>query len=280
MIPIVLLGLSLTGLAVGLTRLRRARALSRLEGLDQGEGDVVTTEPIHRTLLKRRKWIPYVFGLVALVAIRATAIGWLSSCSIAALVFAISVQVQSLLHVRKQIQLEAQLAEALDLTIGALRAGVGLVEAMTASVARVGQPTRGLIQLVVDRLRVGDSPPEVFNSLGRSVPLESFRLTGLTLAATWEGGGGFADSLSGVGRATRERLSLRRRMNSQSLESRVSVVVILLVTWVLFVLSIVREPEVMRAFALSDVGDVLIAILFGLEAVGLVWIDALASGEV
>lgn len=280
MIPIVLLGLSLTGLVVGLTRLRRARTLSRLEGLDQGEGDVVTTEPISRTLLKRRKWIPYVFGLVTLIAIRATAIGWLSSCSIAALVFAISVQVQSLLHVRKQIQLEAQLAEALDLTIGALRAGVGLVEAMTASVARVGQPTRGLIQLVVDRLRVGDSPPEVFNSLGRSVPLESFRLTGLTLAATWEGGGGFADSLSGVGRATRERLSLRRRMNSQSLESRVSVVVILLVTWALFVLSIVREPEVMRAFALSDVGDVLIAILFGLEAIGLVWIDALASGEV
>lgn len=280
MIPAVLLGLSLTGLVVGLTRLRRARALDRLEGLELGDEESAEAAVAARQLLQRRRWIPFVWGLLALFLVRFTGIGWLSSVSIAALVFAISVQVQSLLYVREQIRLEAQLAEALDLMIGALRAGVGIVEALTASVTRVGQPTRGLIQAVVDRLRMGDNPAEVFNSLGRAVPLESFRLTGLTLAATWDGGGGFADSLAGVGRTTRERLALRRRMNSQSLEARVSVVVILLVTWALFAISIVRDPETMRAFAQSDVGDVLLSIVFGLQAIGLVWIDSMASGEV
>lgn len=227
MIPLVIAAISIVIVVAGVVASRRARATARLEDdlYPAGEpADRDGVEPLH---LQRRRWIALLLAVLAFAAARFAGLGWLISFGVTVLVGALGIQLESFWFVRRQVRYETQLAEALDLMVGALRAGVGIVEALSAGAARVGRPLRPLLRDMVERLRVGDSPTDALTSLGRAVPLESYRLTGLTLAASWEGGGGYADALAGVGRTTRERLALRRRLNSQSLEARTSVAIVL-----------------------------------------------------
>ena len=111
------------------------------------------------------------------------------------------------------------------------------------------------------------------------MPLETYRLTSLTLGASWEGGGGYADALSGVGRTTRERLALRRRLNAQSVEARVSVFVLLIVTWGLLAVAYLRDPIQADVFLTSTMGEAIVAMVLLLQALGLIWIDSMVRIE-
>ncbi len=278
----LLLALSVAAAIVGWGGLRRRRVVARLGdggGLDLDLDDPPLEGDDGADFLRRPRWVALAAAVAAAAGLALLGLGSLVSLAGGALVGAIATQLESFWFVRRQVRLESQLAEALDLMVGALHAGVGLVDALAAGATRVGDPMRSLLLDMVERLRVGDAPVEALTSLGRRVPLETFRLAGLTLGASWEGGGGYAEALAGVGRTTRGRLALRRRINSQSLEARISAGVVLVVTWGLFGLTLGRDPDSLRAFLEAEVGDFMLASVLGLQALGLVWIDSIAGGE-
>jgi len=269
-----------TGVFVLAVRSVRRRAVTaRLEEAVSGGDLEDLLDDIETRALGRPRWLILVAAAVAGGGLVSLGSGLPVAVGGAALAAALAAQLESLLHVRRQVRYESQLAETLDLVVGGLRAGVGVVDALAAGAARVADPLRTLLLDLVERLRIGDDPVEAMTSLGRRVPLETYRLTGLTLGASWEGGGGYADALSGVGRTTRERLALRRRLNSQSLEARVSVVVILLVTWGLLGMAFLRDPVVARDFVTSGMGEGVLTVVLALQALGLFWIDSLVSAE-
>jgi tight adherence protein B len=268
------------GIALIVARGTRRRAiLNRVEGESLDREQRALLPEVEKIALGRKRWAPLGAGLLAYAGFHSIESGPWIALGGAVLVTALISQLESILFTNRQVRYESQLAETLDLVVGALRAGVGIVDALAAGSSRVANPLRSLLLDIVERLRIGDDPVETLTSLGRRVPLETYRLTSLTLGASWEGGGGYAEALSGVGRTTRERLALRRRLNSQSVEARVSVLVLLVVTWGLLAVAYLRDPIQAQAFVSSTMGEAIVAGVLLLQALGLIWIDSMVRIE-
>jgi tight adherence protein B len=176
---------------------------------------------------------------------------------------------------QKTAMIEAQLAAAIYLMVGSLRAGASLLAAFESALEEVGPPLRPYFQEVAGRIRLGDDPRAAVGDLQVNVPIETFRLFATSLAIHWEVGGSLATTLSTVGQTIRDRIELSRRVRAQGVESHASVAVVLAIAYVLAFLMWRTNPDRMEAFVGTSIGTALIAGVIGLQAFGLVWMSRL-----
>jgi len=175
--------------------------------------------------------------------------------------------------------IEMQLAEAIDLLVGSLRAGASLLAAFESALQEAQLPLRPYFQEVAGRIRLGDDPRIAVSELPVHVPLETFRLFGTSLAIHWEVGGSLATTLATVGRTVRDRVELSRRVRAQGIEAHASVAVVLLLADGLGLLMWRANPDRLEAFVRSDVGTELVAGVITLQAIGLVWMSRLSRSS-
>lgn len=175
--------------------------------------------------------------------------------------------------------IEAQLATAIGLLVGALRAGSSLLAAFESAIQETGAPLRPYFLEVAGRIRLGDDPRAAVSDLQTRVPIESFRLFGTALAIHWDVGGSLATTLSTVGTTIRDRVELGRRVRAQGVEANASVAVVLLISYGLAFLMWRTNPARMEAFAVMPIGVLLISGAVMLQAVGLIWMSRLSRSE-
>ena len=175
--------------------------------------------------------------------------------------------------------IEMQLAATIDLMVGSLRAGAGLLAAFESALQEVDLPLRPYLQEVTGRIRLGDDPRAAVSDLQTRVPLETFRLFATSLAIHWEVGGSLATTLSTVGSTVRDRIELSRRVRAQAVESHASVAVVLVIAYVLGFLMWRTNPDRLEAFVKTGVGTLLVAGVIALQAVGLVWMSRMSRSQ-
>jgi tight adherence protein B len=175
--------------------------------------------------------------------------------------------------------IETQLAEAIDLLVGSLRAGASLLAAFESALQESSAPLRPYFQDVAGRIRLGDDPRAAVSELPINVPLETFRLFATSLAIHWEVGGSLATTLSTVGRTVRDRIELSRRVRAQGIEANASVAVVLVLAYVLGILMWRTNPERLEQFVGSSLGTQLVAGVMVLQAIGLVWMSKLSRPD-
>jgi tight adherence protein B len=184
-------------------------------------------------------------------------------------------------HVAEQqaALIETQLAAAIDLLVGALRAGASLLAAFESALQETEAPLRPYLQEIAGRIRLGDDPRVAVRELPVRVPLETFRLFATSLAIHWEVGGSLATTLATVGRTVRDRIELSRRVRAQGIEAHASVAVVLLLAYALGFLMWRANPDRLEAFINTGLGTELVSIVIGLQAVGLVWMSRLSRSS-
>ena len=173
--------------------------------------------------------------------------------------------------------IEAQLAAAIYLMVGSLRAGASLLAAFESALEEVGPPLRPYFQEVAGRIRLGDDPRSAVSDLQKNVPLETFRLFATSLAVHWEVGGSLATTLSSVGQTVRDRIELARRVRAQGVESQASVAVVLAIAYILAFLMWRTNPDRLEAFVMTGIGTTVVAGVIALQAIGLVWMSRLSK---
>ncbi len=183
--------------------------------------------------------------------------------------------VEDFLAAQKAEAIEAQLAAAIYLMVGSLRAGASLLAAFESALEEVGPPLRPYFQEVAGRIRLGDDPRSAVGDLQQNVPLETFRLFATSLAVHWEVGGSLATTLSTVGQTVRDRIELSRRVRAQGVESQASVAVVLAIAYVLAFLMWRTNPDRLEAFVQTGIGTAIVAGVITLQAIGLVWMSRL-----
>jgi Flp pilus assembly protein TadB len=171
--------------------------------------------------------------------------------------------------------IEAQLAAAIYLMVGSLRAGASLLAAFDSALEEVGPPLRPYFQEVAGRIRLGDDPRSAVSDLQVHVPLETFRLFATSLSIHWEVGGSLATTLSTVGQTVRDRIELSRRVRAQGVESHASVAVVLAIAYVLAFLMWRSNPARLEAFVSTGIGTAIVAVVILLQAIGLLWMARL-----
>jgi tight adherence protein B len=175
--------------------------------------------------------------------------------------------------------IETQLAAAIDLLIGSLRAGASLLAAFESAIEEAADPIRPYLQEVAGRIRLGDDPRGAVSDLQVRVPLETFKLFATSLAIHWEVGGSLATTLTMIGATVRDRIELSRRVRAQGIESNASVAVVLLIAYVLGLLMWRANPDRLEAFVRTGAGSVLVATAIFLQAIGLIWMSKLARSR-
>jgi tight adherence protein B len=276
------IGIILAAGALYLWFRERARRLSsdRLAALiGAAAGTEEQENPPQRTIRSfppRYRFASYSVGLVAAAAL------WLVAGLPLEVAGAAGILAGVLAHLiedhigdQKAALIEGQLAAAIYLMVGSLRAGASLLAAFESALEEVGPPLRPYFQEVAGRIRLGDDPRTAVSDLQRYIPLETFRLFATSLAIHWEVGGSLATTLSTVGQTVRDRIELSRRVRAQGVESHASVGVVMAIAYVLAFLMWRTNPDRLDAFVRTGVGTALVAGVITLQAVGLVWMSRL-----
>ena len=265
--------------AVGWRSVRRREiAWQRLAEVNQtrAEGERV---PVGVRRLHRR-WIWAPWGLALIVAGVTALVSRFSMPYVVALgvmVGFLASQLESFLAARHAATLEGQLADAIDIMIGAVDAGAGVSAAIDAAITECRAPLRPYLEEVKGRIQLGDEPAEVFRSLAQRVPLEAFLLFTSALAVHWEVGGKLSSTLTTVGRTIRDRIDVARRIRSNTAQSQFSTLAIIGLTYFIAVIVWRNGPEQMEEFVRSSVGSWFVAGSVVLQAVGIVWMNLISK---
>jgi len=278
---VVLLSLAAcVGAAVFAWRMSRLRrlALDRLAPVIPAESGSSHARRRGRPAIRRWRWIAPLAGL-AVFLLLFVAVGWSATYSfaIASVVLLVAAQIESHLAQRRAARLESQLADAIDLMVGALGAGAGASAALETAIRESRRPLRPLLEEISGRIRYGDDPEEVFSELADRVPLETFLLFTSTLAVHWEVGGSLAPTLATVGRTIRDRIEMNRRIQSNITQSQFSTYAVLLLTYFIALLMWRNNPDQMRQFLSTSTGATFVAGSIILQAVGMAWMAAISK---
>jgi Flp pilus assembly protein TadB len=233
-----------------------------------------------RPFLRRRRVLPWLIGVVAGAALWFVARLLPIYCATASLIVGlIGWQIESWRAERRRLLIETQLADAIDLMVGALRAGAGLTGALENAAAESRAPLAEQLDEVIGRIRFGDAPQSVFRSLADRVPLETFVLFTSALSVHWETGGSLAPTLATVGRTIRDRIELTRRIRAMSTQSRVSILSVLGVTYFIALLMWRNDPGRMEAFLGTSLGSFFVAGAVFLQSLGILWSAAISRAR-
>ncbi|MFN0102805.1 MAG: type II secretion system F family protein [Bryobacteraceae bacterium] len=249
---------------------RRGRALEILDAADEQFAEL---EPDLVVFPQRWKWVGPLIGLVAMVVLGGiVGLPLPIAAALGTLAGVLALLGEEYWAAERVARIEEQLAEAIDLTVSSLRAGLPLLAALESALAEARWPIRAELEDTVGRTRLGEDPRNVIRDLAMRVPLESFRLFCHALLVHWETGGSLAGTLTTIGRTIRDRIEVARRVRAQAVESQVSVVAVLAVTYGVAALMFKTNPDSLRDFMRNTAGAYIAAATIFLESIGILWI--------
>ncbi len=274
---LVLLGV---GVVASVWRNARTRSLARqrIESPAEASGPAQPEQiPTARSFLVRHRFLPWILGLLGM-AIIYFAFGWALPFVIAVglIISLLGGQLESFLTTRKTARIETQLADAIDLMVAALAAGASVTDALENAMRESRSPLRPQLEEMVGRIRFGDDPRTVYRGLTERVPLETFLLFSSALSVQSETGGSLAPTLASVGRTIRDRIEISRRIRSNSAQSEVSTLAVMMLTYFIALVVWRTNPEQMRQFLATSVGQWAVAGTILMQAAGLVWMSLLS----
>lgn len=254
----------------------RARSRERLSAELDPPAPQPEALPERRVVFPRRRSIAVAAALAAgLGAYWLLSLGLIFPPAIAAMTLLLGLQAESWFYERRQAIAEGQLSDAIDLMIGTLQAGGGLMNALESVIRETRPPLRAEFEEVQGRIRLGDEPLAVLNRVADRVPLESVRLFATTLAVHWEVGGSLAPTLASVGKTIRDRIEISRRVRSMTAQGRLSILSVLGTTYFIGAVIWSSDPDRMERFLLTQIGQVVVAAAMLLQTVGIVWANRL-----
>lgn len=277
---VALLTVMLVSAAVIVVLYRRHIRLSALALLEAGsEPAAVEDAPTLRRRRFARSWwpIPWIFAALVGGVLFAFGTPIVYCGAFGALVGLLGTQIEGMRVAWLEGRIESQLADAIDLMTGAVSAGAGLQRALEIAAEEAERPLRQVLEDAVGRIRFGDDPIDVMEGVRYQVPLETYRLFSTALAVNWQVGGSLQATLANVERTIRDRIELNRRVWAMSMQVRVSVAGVLLVTYLIAALVWRNDPQRLAAFLQTQIGAVMTASAMVLQGVGLLWMSKMAQ---
>ena len=153
----------------------RRIALERLIAREDLPDEHSQPAPRQQLFVRRHRIYPWVAGLLFAVALHYLAGMQTVYCGAGGIVVALlGTLVEQMIAQRNIQRIEMQLADAIDIMVGALRAGVSVSAALENALAESRWPLRPQLEQVIGRIRLGDEPQTVFKALAAQRPIGNF----------------------------------------------------------------------------------------------------------
>jgi Flp pilus assembly protein TadB len=250
-------------------RTRAERRLSERLGTQAEASPQIDARP-RTSILRRHLVLPWLVGLaLALALYFGFGARTIFAVTFGVILGTVGALIESFMFERFTLKLETQLADAIDLLVGSLRAGGSLMQGLENALRETEKPLRAELEDVVGRIRLGDDPHQVLSSFATRVPLETFQLFATALTVHAEVGGSLAPVLATVGRTIRDRIELSRRVRSQTTQAQMSVMAMLFISYFIAAIMWRTNRERMENFLATDIGAGLFAGAILMQAMGL-----------
>ncbi|GAA1574303.1 type II secretion system F family protein [Kribbella hippodromi] len=157
---------------------------------------------------------------------------------------------------------------------------VGLEQAIPATAVNAAPAIKPSLNLLVDRLRIREPLPSALMRFADDLndPSADLIVAALVLNARLRGPG-LREVLSALADSAREELDVRRKVAAERRSTRRSVQVVVAITLIMAAGLVLFNPTYMAPYT-SFIGQVVLGIVIGLYALGLLWLRRLAKIEV
>jgi tight adherence protein B len=155
---------------------------------------------------------------------------------------------------------EAQLAEAIDLLVGSLRAGQGFMQGLDSVSREIDNPMKQELSKVVEQIGVGIPPGDAMQAMSQRVPSYDLSLMVAAVAVQRQTGGNLAEVLENLAATVRERRRIRGEVSALTTGPRVSSYVLGAIPMLLFVYFITISP---------DYREIMLGTVFGYIMIGM-----------
>lgn len=180
---------------------------------------------------------------------------------------------------KRRAALEAQLAEALDLFVGSLRAGLGFLQGLESIAREMADPMKAEISRVLDQVNVGTSPVEALQQMTERVPSYDLALMVAAIAVQRQTGGNLAEVLENLAATVRERRRVRGEVHALTTGPRVSSYVLAAIPSLLFVYFLAISSDYRRIMLGSTYGHLLLGMAAVLSLLGYFFSSKVAKVE-
>ncbi len=117
---------------------------------------------------------------------------------------------------------EDQLAEAIDLLVGALRAGHGFLQGIESVAKEIGGPITEEFNRVIEQVNLGTDPNDALQAVTQRIVSYDYELFVTSVAVQRSTGGNLAEVLGNIADTIRERRRIRAEVRSLTTAPRVS----------------------------------------------------------
>lgn len=259
--------------------LRRAkRRFSRFAVLDRYLGRQGFTEGLDRELAAAA--VPLRVGEYLLVRwacalVAGGAAGSLSGIWMAALpagvvAFFVPVVYVRYLRARRLALVNEQLIDALALIAGGLRSGYSFLQGIEAVVRELPAPVGEEFRVVLEDLRIGVPVEEALGGLVKRVPTEDVDMLVTSMLVQRTSGGNLAEILENLSQTIRDRIRIRREVNTLTAQERMSSYVVGALPIAAFAFLSLTTPDYLDLLFAETMGQVMLAGAAVLEVIGFI----------
>lgn len=181
---------------------------------------------------------------------------------------------------RRRKQVEAQLPDALDMLVNALRAGYAVPTAMEFIGQEMPEPIGPVFQRFHDEQRLGVDVRTALANLQTRLGTMDARMLVLALLIQRETGGNLAEILGNISQVIRERLEFRNQVDVLTAESKLSATVLTVLPLLLFLVIRTVNPSYISSLTDTRAGMLMIAYAVVSLSIGTVLLRRMAAIEV
>lgn len=246
------------------------------------EGQKGTEETFQRArefnYLRRYHWVHIILAIISICFfLWFLKLKLIYALAFSFIVYLLAGQLEDIRIIHHSNKLEEQLADSIDLMISGLQAGSSAIGVMEHIQLEIGDPLKSEFREISGRLRFGDNPQEIFKDLGERIQLESFKIFALTMSVHWGTGGRLVPLLSTVGKTIRDRVEISRQIRLQSIQSKMSTIILLFCIYFIALIVWKSAPQNMMAFLNSNAGGWAVVIAIFLQGLGIAWISNMSK---
>ena len=249
--------------------------------MEESDSETDYDSDLEKPFATRWSWIPWMI-IVPIGVLVAWYWQWPWNIAIGAIfvLSLIGMEIDAWIYQWRVSRIESQLADAIDVLVASVGAGSSLQASLGQASENTPMPLRGELTEMVARLRLGDSPPDVFDLLRQRVPSETFRLFSTTLTVNWQVGGALAETLAAIGSTIRDRLAIARQLRTLSTQGALTTVTVLAVVWFMAAMMWQADPPRFTSFLFSVVGSWLTAASLVLQGVGVALVSRISRPKI
>ena len=180
---------------------------------------------------------------------------------------------------KRLMALEAQLAEALDLFVGSLRAGLGFLQGLESIAREMADPMKGEIARVLEQVAVGTNPVDALQEMTDRIPSYDLALMVAAISVQRQTGGNLAEVLENLAATVRERRRVRGEVMALTTGPRVSSYVLAAIPSLLFIYFIAISGDYRKVMLGTTSGHLLLGLAAVLSFLGYFFASKVAKVE-